>query len=115
MTRLYRILKIEYRHLREWRAVLKEELRQGSFLKMARAVMTGRVSPRTWKRRMRTCRKCPIYDRELRRCRGPVFRADQAAAGCGCYVVFNALAKAPYPAGCWGRAALGPSFGWGAE
>lgn len=111
----YRILKIELRHLREWRAVLREEFREGSVLKMIRAICTGRVSLRTWRQRMRICARCPIYDRELRRCRGPVFVPDTPPPGCGCYVVFTALTKRPYPAGCWGRSALGPSFGWGME
>jgi hypothetical protein len=111
----YRILKTELRHLREWRAVLKEELREGSALKMLRAICTGRVSPRVWRRRMRTCLKCPIYDRELRRCRGPVFVAGTPAPGCGCYVVYTALTKRPYPAGCWGRQWVAHDFGWGGE
>lgn len=109
----YRILRIELRHFRKWRAVLREEAKTAKVLPMLRALLTGRTSLRVWRRRVRTCRGCPIYDRELRRCRGPVFNG--VASGCGCYVPYLALTKRPYPAGCWGRAALGGSFGWGAD
>lgn len=110
---IYSILQIEYRHLREWLAVLKEERRQARLWPMVRALCTGRVSFRVWRRRMRTCARCPIYDRELRRCRGPVLNGVET--GCGCYVVFLALTRRPYPLGCWGRQVVGPGFGWGAE
>jgi len=102
------------RHWREWAAVLQAERRMmtwRSWLKMARGALTPSVSPTAWRRRARVCLKCPIYDRELRRCRGPVFGGNPS--GCGCYVPWLLKVRAPYPLGCWARQFGGPALGWG--
>lgn len=41
----------------------------------------------TFRRRMRKCQACIVYDRTLKRCR-PYSGAEQ---GCGCYVPFKAV------------------------
>jgi hypothetical protein len=170
------------RRLGQWLGVVLVEARDNALpwpnpLKMLRAIRTGGVDRATWRRRLRTCRQCPVYDGELRRCRGPKIgprHGDDAktrwndeggihwleietdrgwlkfayfgdnistgetpaeiaartapfekriaddwakvAPGCGCYVPFLALTRAPYTGaggtGCWGRAQRGNGFGW---
>jgi hypothetical protein len=113
----FRVLKMavnrHLRHYREWQAVLAEEGRTVSRWSMVRAVRSGGTSQRVWRRRMKICRRCPIYDRELRRCRGPVIGGVKP--GCGCYVPFSAKTRRPYEDGCWGRTHLGYPFGWGVD
>ena len=46
-----------------------------------------------WRRKMRICRHCIVYDKTMRRCR-PYTGAD---IGCGCYVPFMAKVKKH----CW--------------
>lgn len=117
MKRLWSMLARQVRHFREWQAVLAEEGRtvsRWSMVKaMVRAVLSGGTSLRVWNRRMRICRRCPIYDRELRRCRGPLIGGVRP--GCGCYVPFSAKTRRPYEDGCWGRTHLGHPFGWGID
>lgn len=104
------------RHVREWRAVLAEEgqaVTWRTWLKMLRGALSWPVSARIWRRRARVCLKCPIYDHELRRCRGPWFKGKPT--GCGCYVPWVMRVRRPYPSGCWGRQFISLSFGWGTE
>lgn len=108
------------RRLKQWRAVVVEERELGnrpSLLQMLRKLFGEHVDRAQWRQRMKTCPKCPVYDRELRRCRGPQI-GEQPPAGCGCFVPFLALIKQPYRSadgkrtGCWGRALMGENFGW---
>ena len=46
-----------------------------------------------WRRKMRVCRVCPVFDRTLRRC-GPW---SGAPTGCGCWVPLLAL----FDGRCW--------------
>lgn len=104
------------RHLREWRAVLAEEgqaVTWRTWLKMLRGVIGIPASARVWRQRARVCLKCPIYDRELRRCRGPWIQNNPT--GCGCYVPWLLRVRRPYLRGCWGRQFGGPTLGWGVE
>lgn len=72
----------------------------------------GGVDRVTWRRRMRHCPKCPLYDRGLHRCRP--FTGSEF--GCGCFVPFLAMVPLPYPEGCWADAYLsGQLEGWGAN
>lgn len=81
---------------------------------LARAVVSGPVPREVWRARMRYgCFQCPAFNHERLTCRG-VPRQFQHL-GCDCYVPFSALTAEPYPGGCWGRAALGVNFGWGAH
>jgi|SRR5690625_1782583 len=59
-----------------------------------RLVGSGRVSRVEWRRRMRACSVCPVYDRRLRRCRPEV----GSSLGCGCWMPGKALYRG---AGCW--------------
>jgi len=54
-----------------------------------------------WRRRMRICQKCWVYDKEYRACR-------LGKMGCGCYVPYMALVKDE----CWIREKYGLAFGW---
>lgn len=45
------------------------------------------ASRKRWRYSMRRCWKCPLYDRELKRCRP----WDGHELGCGCYMPFKAL------------------------
>lgn len=80
----------------EWAEVLKEEQRSKTFwgkaalgLTLLRAALRlGRVNRKEWRRRMRVCRKCPIFGPGLKRCR----RYSASKMGCGCYTPFAALA-----------------------
>lgn len=101
-------IRREIRHWREWRAVLEAEAKEGqkvSFWKMVRARLSGKASRQLWRRRMRVCVRCPIYNRKLRQCR-------RDKLGCGCYTLFTATAWRPYAKGCWGRTFIGAPFGW---
>lgn len=60
-----------------------------------------------FRRRVRVCGKCPVYDGELKRC------GNLPGLGCGCYVPFLAVAVVrPYASGCWGDE-VGMGHGWG--
>lgn len=86
--------------MRQWLAVLKLEGKRASFWKMWRALRTGGVDLAAYKQRIRTCRRCPIYDFRYRACRKevpvghPPTQFDML--GCGCYVPFLAKTRAPY-------------------
>lgn len=97
------------RRLREWYEVLRLEGERGRlpWWKMVRAVWSGPVPRAVWRRRMRTCLRCPLYNPAYRSCR-PV---SHPHLGCGCYVPFTALSAAPYDAGCWGRG-MAEDVGW---
>jgi hypothetical protein len=101
------------RHVREWRAVLKENwqpLTWRTWLKMVRALFSGRVPPQVWRRRARTCNGCFLFDRELRRCAGPWVNGKPS--GCGCYIPWLLHTRRPYAKGCWGRTYVGDDVGW---
>lgn len=96
----------------QWRAVMAREERDLTFLARLRLrakllrlgleillVPSRRIPREVWRRRLRVCRQCPVFDRSLRRCRP----WDGHPAGCGCFTPFLALVKRPYPKGCWGR------------
>jgi hypothetical protein len=104
------------RHLYEWQLVLQEEgseITWRTWWKMLRGALSRPVSARVFRARARVCLKCPIFDRELRRCRGPWFNGNPS--GCGCYLIFFLRVRRPYPKGCWGRDNVGPDFGWPSE
>lgn len=112
------------RRLGQWGVVFAREMKQsgwGGRLRVAWKVLKGgcgllwqvalgrTVGRAEWRRRMRVCWGCPIYDRELKRCR-PM---DGHEFGCGCFVPVLALVRRPYPAGCWAREFLpGRGIGW---
>jgi len=116
--------KMKPKRLREWWRVVEfeaqldvrpwwrwEQEEQDRFARIVTRMATawvfgrGRVDGAVWRARLRICRRCPVYEREWRQCR-------LGEHGCGCYVPFVALVKAPYPSGCWWREAVGDSGGW---
>ena len=102
------------RRLREWLVALREEKRTAGrlpWLTMVQAIASGTVPRSVWRRRIRTCRTCPLFNAKFRTCRGLPKEIEHM--GCGCYIPFEALAAEPYEGGCWGRAAIGEHFGWG--
>lgn len=120
-------MKLKITRVGGWLEVVKQELgleswwdyedaRDGGRLgelvvKMVRAVVMGRgaVSRLEWRGRMRVCWRCPVYGRRARVCR--LVDGDRWL-GCGCYVPFMALVRAPYPRGCWWREKVGEDGGW---
>ena len=71
--------------------VVRKESRPG-FWKVFVAILwvlihSKAASRKRWRYAMRRCWKCPIYDRELKRCRP----WDGHELGCGCYMPFKAL------------------------
>lgn len=133
MKPLRRLRKLLLR-LRQWRALIKLAGSNAKWLPMLKALQTGGVDAATYRARLRTCARCPIYDRNLKACRREVFGQNHSSfeqagtyapvmLGCGCYVPFLAKTRAPYQRhntygvvvvrGCWGRATYGAPFGWG--
>lgn len=104
--------RMRIRHVHEWMTVLREteELGLRAWLKMVRGLASGWVGKREWRRRARTCVRCPLYDRELRRCHGPFVGGRRT--GCGCYLPWMLRVRRLYPLGCWGRQFVGGNFGW---
>jgi len=104
---------IKLARIDQWRATLLRERKTASLFAMLAALASGPVSAVAWRRRMKTCSKCLIYDRERKVCRSPL--PAYKHLGCGCYVPFLALTRRPYAKGCWGRTVVGGPFGWGVE
>ena len=110
-------MNLHLRHLRDWLAVLQyngDQVTWRTWLAMLRGAlaMTLRPLPRAvWWQRARTCPRCPLFDREMRRCAGPWVGGKPT--GCGCYLVWMIRVPAPYPAGCWAKQFLAPGSGLG--
>jgi hypothetical protein len=119
-----RLLGFDFkRRLGEWVVVLRLEGRKVSLsgkcamiwgiilggLKVTLGIGGG-VSRKQWRERMRICRKCPIADWEIKRCRP----YSGSALGCGCFLPFLGLEAKPFEKGCWGKQNL-PERGIGWE
>lgn len=101
---------------RQWRELLKEEkgaISARTMLYMARVLcrigwkwLSGnKVAHRaSWRAKMRACRKCPVYGRDLRRCRP----YSGSKLGCGCATWLIALGQDE----CWGDIHLPGKVGW---
>jgi len=59
------------------------------------------VSKRTWRRRYRTCVRCPVYRYRTKTC------GNGGDIGCGCYTPFLAMTRIKE---CWGKEHFG--IGW---
>lgn len=102
------------RRIPQWMLLVEAESSKGSrlglALKMLRAILSGPVPRRVWRRRMRKgCFKCPIYNPVTKACR-PI-HPEFKHLGCGCYTPFSALWARPYRNGCWGRDHM-ENIGW---
>lgn len=102
------------RRFNEWLAALREEKRTAGrlpWLTFARAILSGVVPARVWRRRMRTCLTCPLFRRELNLCKSvhPAF----LGLGCHCSVWATGLFANPEGNGCFIKT-IHPtgSFGW---
>ena len=103
---MVKILGFKPARFRQWLAVVQEEGRQitpSERLALAltlfkAALRLGGVPRSRWRYRLRTCWRCPIYDRSMKRCRPQTAHP----LGCGCYTPFLSLVPKPYPLpGCW--------------
>jgi len=91
----------------QWIDVIREEGRNLTTferltlaLTLAEAALNLGIPRAQWRTRMKTCFKCPIYDRHMKRCRPQTGHI----LGCGCFTPFLALVERPYPKpGCWAR------------
>jgi hypothetical protein len=102
------------RRLQEWRAALADEGERGSVAALwlhilyvgACGIWRIRQRRRGWRRKMRTCLTCPLFDRYSKVCRPPL----RPELGCGCYTPYMAL----FEDQCWGDTHLHPSdnIGW---
>jgi hypothetical protein len=98
--------------LKQWRSAVAAAGNKASIPKMLKSLIDGIVPRTVWRQRMRTCARCPIYDPRGKVCKSPY--PGEEHLGCGCFTPFSALTTEPYAGGCWGRAAFGGDFGWGA-
>ena len=78
------VIKIEF-----GKATLRDKIRL--FVTMIRSIRWSR--DKTFRRKYRSCCSCPLYHRDLRRCRP----YNDSPAGCGCYMPF----KIALGGGCW--------------
>lgn len=111
-----RLLGFKLKRYREWAQLVRREGRPLGWTQRAklarRLILAGlglgnHVSRKTWRRRMRICHSCVLFDKSLHRCRP----YDGSEFGCGCSTWLVGLMKAPYQDGCWGM----PAVGWPAE
>lgn len=95
------------KRIREWVEVIKvtkpSPKRLFRMLCQAFKVIKNPIESAEWKRRMRTCYECPVFDPQLKRCRP--WGTDM---GCGCYTPYSNMQGNQ----CWGRNNLGERFGW---
>jgi hypothetical protein len=63
------------------------------------------VTPERWRRRMRACSRCPIYNRETKQCRSDV--PVRLGCGCSCPVKFLFAGET-----CWAREQGIYGLGW---
>ena len=86
--------------LKEWVEVMKvERVTLRKVVGMMWVLRKGVVWRRRARERVEVCRRCPIYNGEMKQCRPfPGHRL-----GCGCYVPMLVWVRKPYPNGCWGR------------
>lgn len=98
------------RRIREWIILLRRERANGiPWWGLVKAILTGPVPRTVWRRRMRICHQCPVFDPYHKACR-PI-DPDYRHLGCGCYTPFSALTARPYKEGCWGRTMMA-NIGW---
>lgn len=97
------------KRIAEWRAVMARKDVRVSVLSLGRAMLSGPVPPDVWRDRVRTCLRCPVYDRELKACFKEL--EDGRRTGCGCYTPFKNFTANPYGDGCWGHS-IAVYVGW---
>lgn len=90
----------------QWLRVVRDEGRKiglrGLIVAFVASARGGRVDRSVYRRRLRECAECPVYDVSRRACRN-------GTLGCGCYMPIKAAFKGNQ---CWGRGILpGGPFG----
>jgi hypothetical protein len=109
-----RILGFKPQRFAEWRAAIIAEGRQLTWRgrielvwHMATASLgLGGVARKEWRRRMRVCAKCPVYNRETKQCRP----SKESVIGCGCFMPLKSLSS---KSTCWARDTVPHmNFGW---
>ncbi len=101
-----KILGLKPSRFREWWAIVKLEGGANGILPLFKMLHKGfmlGVGRKRWRTRLRTCMKCPIYNKDLRQCR-PLWNKKM---GCGCYTPFLAMTKGS----CWGKVET-ENLGW---
>lgn len=91
---------LNWTRIAEWRAAVASEAKTLGWWAVAASLMVGAlglggVTRARWRRRMRACRRCPVYDRKARKCRVP-----GRQLGCGCWMPAKALVGDRQRA-CW--------------
>lgn len=105
-----KIIGLKLAKWKQWLEVLAEEGKNLTWRDWLGMAWLGLWIPFTsdrklWRARMRACRKCPIYDQTLRRCRP----FTGSPLGCGCFTPLKAMTTAQ----CWARENVKDSwFGW---
>ena len=114
MSEWWRVVKFEAGlEGKEWWKWGEEE--QGRLMeilmRVAKGLLMGEgvVDRRVWRERMRRCGRCPVYARDWKQC---LLVDGEERYGCGCYVPFKALVRAPYGKGCWWKEHVGEGGGW---
>lgn len=85
---LMRPMGLKWVRLLEWRAVIQEEWREIGWREVVHMVhgsLFPKVKARIWRSRVRACYRCPLFDRDLKRCRP----YTGSPYGCGCYVPYR--------------------------
>lgn len=109
-----KILGFKLERYWEWRGAVLEAAGRGGFgraaWRMVVGLWSGKVGRREWRERMRFgCGVCPLNQGRV--C---MVVDGNRELGCGCYVPFKAMVRAPYAGGCWAREYRPESgFGWG--
>lgn len=108
-SRTFILFGLKWKRLFEWFNDLRAEkpglsefyLMGKLMLKIFFVPRSAQYARKDYFRRLWICHHCPIFDKQLKRCR----KGEQ---GCGCYVPFKALA----PVDCWLRDSDAKA-GWG--
>ena len=100
-------LHMGIRRIREWIvAVLRatqEDGRIATFVNILKHVPRAKkIERRLWRRRVKVCLRCPIYNRKYKTC-------DRDGMGCMCYTPLNALLLQDP---CWGYEEFDGELGW---
>lgn len=80
----------------QWVHVVHMAEESPNYLGLIREAIGGTMGKLVWRRRIRRCMMCPLFDPVHRRCRP--FKGSEL--GCGCYCPLIALF---YRHPCWGR------------
>jgi len=106
------LLSFKMSRWRDWVRIVYSESGRVGVVKviwsMAVALVRRKRIPKAeWRRRLRVCNQCLIYNHQKKQCLREI--EDSKFLGCGCYTPFKAMVESR----CWGRRNIGEDFGWG--